>query len=65
MAKTRSRRARVGIQMGLDREPVTERNAMSGRLLRMTRPLTQAIATVAALALVVGPAGVASVALIA
>ena len=53
-ARTRSERVRVGIQMGLDRPPVAERNAMSGRLLRMTKPLTHATAMVAALARV-GP----------
>lgn len=36
--------------MALTRAPVAERNAMSGRLLKMARPLTHAITMVAALA---------------
>jgi hypothetical protein len=40
----------MGIQIALVRAPVAERNAMSGRLLKMTRPPAHAIAMVAALA---------------
>jgi hypothetical protein len=51
------------LSRGLARAPVAERNAMSGRLLRMTRPLSQAITTVAALAGAGRLANVVSVAL--